>query len=193
MRFNALKRYFFCAAIFAAPLLAAEEGKGGEGPAMIWKVLNFLMLAGGLGYLLVKNLGPALAASRNAIADGLAAGEKAQKDAAARSAAVQAKLANLGQEIIAMQAGAKAERDREADRIRHEAQAEIARIRTQSEYEIESAGKLARLELRRYAAKLALDLAEQKVRARMSPEAQAGLLAGFLASLDDTARTMRAS
>jgi hypothetical protein len=51
-----------------------------------------------------------------------------------------------------------------------------------------SAGKQARLELRRYAANLALDLAEQKVRARMTPGVQAGLLSGFLVSLDDTAR-----
>ena len=42
--------------------------------------------------------------------------------------------------------------------------------------EIESAGKQARLEVQRAAATLAIDLAEKKVRARMSPDIQAALL-----------------
>ena len=189
MRFDSLKRYFFCAAVFAAPLLAAEEGGGEEAPGvMIWKILNFLILAGLLGWLLVKNLGPALAANRQAIADGLAAGEKAKQEAETRAAAVQAKLATLDQEIAALRTEARAERDREADRIRRDAESEMARIGMQAEFEMVSAGKQARLELRRYAANLALDLAEQKVRARMTPGVQAGLLSGFLVSLDDTAR-----
>ena len=45
--------------------------------------------------------------------------------------------------------------------------------------EIESAGKQARLEVQRAAAMLAIELAETKVRARMSPEIQAALAAGF--------------
>jgi F-type H+-transporting ATPase subunit b len=191
-RFAPLKRYCFCAALFAAPLLAAEEGAEGSG-IMIWKVLNFLILAGLLGYLLVKNLGPALVANRKAIAEGLEAGEKAKKEAEARAAAVQAKLANLEQEIAAMRTDARAECDREADRIRRDAQAEMARIRTQAEAELDSAVKQARLELRRYAAKLALDLAEQKVRARMSLHAQAMLVTGFLAGLHDTASAAHAA
>jgi F-type H+-transporting ATPase subunit b len=175
--------------VFAAPLLAAEEGGGEEAPGvMIWKILNFLILAGLLGWLLVKNLGPALAANRQAIADGLAAGEKAKQEAETRAAAVQAKLATLDQEIAALRTEARAERDREADRIRRDAESEMARIGMQAEFEMVSAGKQARLELRRYAANLALDLAEQKVRARMTPGVQAGLLSGFLVSLDDTAR-----
>lgn len=195
--FDKLKRYLFCAAIAASPLLAAEEGGAGggeaEGPAMIWKVLNFLILAGGLGYLIGKNLGPALTERAKGIQEALAAGEKAKKEAEARAAAVQAKLATLDTEISALRTAAQAERDREADRIRRDAQSEMERIRTQAQFEIESAGKQAGLELKRYAAKLALDLAEQKVRARMSPEAEAVLLDGFLANLPDTAPSTRAN
>jgi len=190
LRVDTFKRLFFCAAVLATPLLAAEEGTGGaeEGSGiLIWKVLNFLILAGLLGWLIAKNLGPALAARSKGIAEGLEAGEKAKREAEVRAAAVQAKLANLEQEIAAMRTSSKTERDREADRIRRDAQAEIARMLAQAELEIASAGKQAGLELKRYAAKLALDLAEQKVRARMSPEAEAGLLAGFLSSLESSA------
>ncbi len=191
-----LRRYLLCAALLAMPVLAAEEGSGGgeaEGPAMIWKVLNFLILAGLLGKLIAGNMGPMLTARSKEIADGLAAGEKAKKEAEVRAAAVEAKLANLEKEIAALRTAAQAERDREADRLRRDSQAEMARIRSQAEMEIASAGKLAGLELKRHAAKLALDLAEQKVRARISPETEAGLLAGFLANIEASAAETRVS
>jgi F-type H+-transporting ATPase subunit b len=150
---------------------------------LLWEALNFLILAGLLGWLSVKYGGPLLTARSNEIGEGLAAGEKAKVEADARAAQVQAKLANLGTEIAALRTGAKEEREREAERIRRETQAEIARIRYQAGVEIESAGKLARLEVQRAAARLAIELAEQKVRERMSPEIQAALLQGFLTDL----------
>jgi F-type H+-transporting ATPase subunit b len=149
----------------------------------IWEVLNFLILAGLLGWLIAKHGTPLLAARSREIGEGLAAGEKAKAEANARAAQVQAKLANLGTEIATLRADAKEEREREAERIRRETETEIARIRYQAGYEIESAGKQARMEVQHAAAKMAIELAEQKVRARMSPEIQAGLLQGFLTDL----------
>ena len=150
---------------------------------LLWQTLNFLILAGALGWLAVKQGGPLLAARSKEITDGLAAGEKAKTEADARAAQVQAKLANLEKEIVTMRAEAREEREREADRITRETQAEIARIHYQAEHEVESAGKQARMEVQRAAAKMAIELAETKVRARMSPEIQAALLHGFLADL----------
>ncbi len=150
---------------------------------MIWTVLNFLILAGGLAWLTSKYGAPLLQARSKGIAEGLAAGEKARAEADKRAAEVQAKLANLEKEIAALRAEAKAERDREADRIRRDAQNEMARIHAQAENEIESAGKQAKLEVQRAAAKLAIELAESKVRARMSPDVQASLVQGFVADL----------
>jgi F-type H+-transporting ATPase subunit b len=168
----------------AAPLFAQESGGTPEKPSvLIWQVLNFLILAGLLGWLAVKQGGPLLAARSAGIKEGLAAGEKAKAEAEARAAQVQAKLANLEKEIAAMRASAKEERERETDRIRRETQTEIARINQQAEHEIESAGKHARMELQRTAAIMAIELAEQKVRTRMSPEIQAALLQGFLSDL----------
>ncbi len=79
-----------------------------------------------------------------------------------------------------MQTSAHEERNREADRIRSDSHKEIARIQLQLEQETLSAAKMARLEVQRYAAKLAIDLAEQKVRARMTPDVQSALLESFL-------------
>jgi F-type H+-transporting ATPase subunit b len=144
------------------------------------------MLAGLLGWLTVKYGGPLLVARSKQIHEGLAAGEKARAEADARAAEVQARLANLEKEIASMRLNAREEREREADRIRRDTQNEIARIHQQAEQEMESAGKLARLDVQRAAARLAIDLAEQKVRARMSPDVQSALLQAFLSDLTST-------
>ena len=73
--------------------------------------------------------------------------------------------------------------DAEADRIRRDTERDMARIQQHAAQEIESAGKLARLEVQRFAAKLAIELAESKVRSRMSPEVEAALLGNFLDDL----------
>lgn len=150
---------------------------------MIWTILNFVILAAGIGWLISKFGTPLLRQRSHEIADGLAAGEKAKAEADKRAAEVQAKLNNLEKEIAGLRMAAKEERDREAERIRRDAQVEIARIQAQAEMEIESAGKLARFEVQRAAAKLAIDLAETRVRARMSPEVQNTLVKGFVADL----------
>ncbi|MDP9169486.1 MAG: ATP synthase F0 subunit B [Acidobacteriota bacterium] len=170
-------------ALSVCPLMAEESaGKPAE-QSQIWKWLNFAMLAGVLGWLISKNLGPVLITRSAQIQGGLAAGEKARAEADARAAAVQAKLADLGQVVAQMKTSAREERDREADRIRRDTQTELARIQRQADQDIESAGKLALLEVKREAARLAINLAERKVRARMSPDIQAALFQNFIGEM----------
>ena len=166
--------------LFTALPVLAEEGGAAKPDLEIWKWLNFLILAGLIGWFAVKQGGPALSGRSNEIREGLAAGEKAKAEADARAKEVQAKLANLATEVAALRTTAIEEREREAIRIRQDFEREIARIQRQSEMEIDSAGKMARLELQSFAAKLAVELAERKLRARMTPEVQAALLQAFL-------------
>ncbi len=180
------KRFLTGFILLALPVFAQESG-GAGGPGkpnvFIWQALNFLILAGLIGWMAVKQGGPMLASRKKGIQEGLAAGERAKADADARAAEVQTKLGNLEKEIAELRAGAREEREREADRIRREAKAEIARIHAQAEQEIDSAGKLARIEVQRAAARLAIEIAEQKVRERMTPELQAALLRGFVSDI----------
>ncbi len=181
--------------LVALPAFAQESSGGGtEKPSMlIWQILNFLILAGVLGWLVAKYGGPALAARSKGISEGLAAGEKAKAEADARASQVQAKLANLETEIAALRTSAREEREREADRIRRDTETEIARMHYQAEQEIESAGKLARFNVQRAAAVLAIELAETKVRARMSPDTQSVLLESFLKDLASGATRARSN
>jgi F-type H+-transporting ATPase subunit b len=182
---NRFFRASLIAVLTALPARAAEGAPDSEGPGELWTALNFLILAGFLGYLIAKNLGPYLATRGQKIQEGLAAGEKAKSEADARAAVVQAQLDSLGAEIERLRAAALEDREREAGRIRRETEAELARILQHAEQEIESAGKVARQEVRRYASKLAIELAETKLRARMSPDVQAGLLQNFLGDVAD--------
>jgi F0F1-type ATP synthase membrane subunit b/b' len=60
-------------------------------------------------------------------------------------------------------------------------------VRAHAEQEIAAAGKTARVELKQYAAELAIGLAAQKLRARMTPDTQEGLVRGFVRDIDNLA------
>jgi F-type H+-transporting ATPase subunit b len=184
---TSLAALFLAGALCIAPVRAQEpqgaKSEEKEGGMEIWKVVNFLILAGVLGYMIRKNGTPLLAARAKGIEAGLAAGERANAEAKARAAAVDARLAGLEGEIAKLREQARADRDHEVARIRRDTQNELARIRQQASSEIDSASKQARLDVRRHAAKLALDLAEKKVRDRMSEGTQAGLVDGFVSDM----------
>ena len=161
----------------------AESAEEHEGGMELWKVANFIVLVGILGYLIKKNGAPLLAARSREITEGLAAGEKANAEAKLKSAGVDARLAGLETEIAGLRTQARAEREHETERIQRATQLEITRVRQHAVLEIESASKQARLDVRRHAARLALDLAEKKVRDRMSAGTQAGLVDRFVVDL----------
>jgi F-type H+-transporting ATPase subunit b len=171
-----------------------SSGSNEEKPGMeLWKWANFAILAGVLGYLISKNVGPMLVTRSRQIQEGLAAGERAKADADARAAAVSAKLSGLGDAISTMRAEARIELEREGARLKRETMAELTRIKQNAAFEVESATKLARLSVQRYAAKMAIDLAEQKVRARMSGDVQSALIQNFLGEIGSSTGAGRLS
>ena len=188
-----MKRLIFWAALAAAMCMTpatvrAEEKKsaGAEGESSglkAWEWANFLLLAGGLGYIIKKNAGPAFEARGRQIRKAMLEAEDAKKDADSRSAAVELRLTRLDEEIAALRAEAKAEGEAEHARSVQRAAAEIAKIQAHAEQEIAAAGKAARMELQRHAAELALGLAEQKIRARMTPDTEEQLVRAFLEKL----------
>jgi F-type H+-transporting ATPase subunit b len=107
-----------------------------------------------------------------------------RKEAETRAAEVERRLANLEAEIAALRAESGKEAEAEAGRFGRHTAAEIAKTQANAEQEIAAAGKAARLELKRYCADLAVRLAEQKIRARMTPETQDTLVRGFVRDLE---------
>ena len=158
---------------------AAEE----EGSMEIWKWANFLILAGGLGYLIGKNAGPFFAARSASIRQDMENSLAQRKDAEARAADVERRLANLEADLAALRAEGERDARAESERMERQTAAEIAKIQAHAEQEIASAGKAARMELKRHAADLAIELAGEKVRARMTPDSQDALVQGFVSNL----------
>ena len=164
---------------------AAKKEEHGEMTG--WKWANFVVLAGGLGYLVAKNAGPYFAARSQTIRREMAEAEETRREAQERADAVSRKLAALQSEIDGMHQQSKAEAEAEAERMARRTAAEIEKVRAQAAAEIVAAGKGARAELKRHTAHLAASLAEQKVRARMNPGAQEALVRGFVHDLNDPA------
>ena len=167
----------------AAPILA-EAKEGGEGSNLqIWKWANFLVLAGALGYLIGKKGGPFFAARSLKIHQDIIEAGDARQKAETRAAEVERRLASLEAEIAALRAESQKEEERETGRFGRHTAAEIVKTQAHAEEEIAAAGKAARMELKRYCAELAVGLAEEKIRARMTPDTQDALVRGFVRDL----------
>ena len=176
----------------SSPTKAAETGEfepatksegQAEGVSPVWAWANFAILAGALGYLIAKHGGPWFAGRSAAIRRGIAEADEIRAQAEARAAEVDRRLAGLQSEIESLRAAAHNEQSAEAERIRQQTAADLERLKDHAASEIVAAGKGGRLELKRYSAQLAIDLAEQKIRRQMTPEVQAALIDGFARDL----------
>ncbi|OYW13188.1 MAG: hypothetical protein B7X34_00700 [Acidobacteriia bacterium 12-62-4] len=165
----------------------AEHGtEHAEGDPMLkWKVANFVLLVIGLGYLVGKMAPPFFAGRTADIQKGLAEAAATQKESDAKVAAIEARLKNLEGEIATIRSNAAAEMAAEEARVRKEGEEAIAKMRHHTTVEIEAATKQAQVELRQYAAKLALETAEGQLRGRLNSQVDAGLINGFLKGLNN--------
>ena len=147
------------------------------------KWANFLLLAGLLGYFIGKNAGPFFAARSAGIRQDMDESLRQREQAEAKAADVDRRLANLEKDIAALRGQSESEAQAETERMTQQTTAEIAKIQAHAEREIASAGKAARMALKRYSAELAMGIAEQKVRARMTPDTEDALVQGFVRNL----------
>jgi F-type H+-transporting ATPase subunit b len=167
---------------------ATQKTEADQGDKWIWwKLANFLILAGGLGYLIRKNVPPLFQKQSSEIQGALAEAAKIKQEADAYAAGIEARLANLQNEIEKLRASAHADMAAESERIRRETEHHLQRIREQTAQEIELMTRAAKDELRKYAAELAIGLAEERIRFRMNSDTQQDLAKSFLHDLRERA------
>lgn len=150
-----------------------------------WKWANFAILAVVLGYMMSKALPPFFASRTAGIQKGIAEAAALRAESEKRVADIERRLANLDTEIQQIRAEAAASTAREGERLSKETATTMARIQAQGEQEIAAITKRATQELKAHSAELALDLAEQRIRGRMSPSTQGALVAQFMRQLED--------
>ena len=150
----------------------------------LYKIINFVILVGGLAYLLRKPLVEFLAQRSAAIRKSLDDGRKALEVSQVQLRAVEEKLAHLQEEIAAFRAAATREMEGERKHLQEMAAAEAEKMLQATRAEMEIATKAAMLELRQYAGQQAVELAEQMIRERLDEGGRQRLLNQFLAKLD---------
>ncbi len=179
-----MKRLLACFAFTAAACFGQAESAPEAGdPLLLWRWMNFALLAAGILYLLAKTLPLFFRTRTSTIQKEIAEAQKEKQASDQRAAEIERKVSGLAADIEAFRLQSKAEMAREGERIREETAVHIRKISDQAQVEIESAGKAARRDVRVYAADLALDLAAQRIRARLDAGNEAALVENFIGDL----------
>jgi F0F1-type ATP synthase membrane subunit b/b' len=171
--------------------LAAEETRWWDYPGFeLWKFVNLAIFVIALVFAMRKFFGvPAMFRDRKETIKRELAKAQEERDAALQKLKeVEARLGLLDKEVASIKEQSVREAAEERERIAHSTEAEIVKLSEQAAREIESAGKAARKELRRYTAEQSVRLAEEIVRREMKPEDDARLIASNIEELGGPAQ-----
>jgi F-type H+-transporting ATPase subunit b len=186
-----VRSFVFAALLFVAmdrPVHAQGEGekqasaepKENENPDAKWHLINSALFALGLGWAIWK-LAPAFFNARSADIQRAiqeATGLKMQADL--RYSEIDRKMATLPEEVKRMKEQSAVEMEREHRRRQQEAAREVRRIEEASTAEIEALRQEAILAARQRTARSALQLAEERLAARVSAGSNEDLLNDFI-------------
>ncbi|WP_321473664.1 hypothetical protein [uncultured Paludibaculum sp.] len=172
----------------AEPAKEGHEAAGHEGsdPTLPAKWVNFAILAAGLGFLAVKYGGPALTGQQRQILDSMSQASRRAEAAKVQADEMDQRISGLQIEVEAIRQKATGELAAEAARLEQETAQLLVKVEQTAEQEISSAAKLATQQLKATAAKLALNLAAQKIRSRMTVGTQGVLVDRFTQHLGDS-------
>ena len=164
---------------------AAAGDDHGSPLSIVWKWGNFILLFGGLAYYLRRPLREFLQARARGIEEGLASGKRAQEEASEKMSAIEAQLARLDEEIEGLKQRADHESEEERQRIIDSSRAEAEKVVAMARREIEGMQRTARLELKAHVARLAVDLAEERLRKGLEPSQDQRIISRFVRSLKE--------
>lgn len=172
---------FLCVAV---NLFGAGHEEGSSTSELVWKIVNFAILGGGLGYLIGKHAPGFFRNRSQAIQKSIQEAMAIKAEAEAKASEIERRIGQLDVEIRALRQAAALDMQREAERIRAETSAAIEKLRKQAEQEVASVAKAERMELKTFFARLAVQQAAQEVQRRMTPELQARLVDRFAAEIE---------
>jgi F-type H+-transporting ATPase subunit b len=142
----------------------------------LWKFINLAIFTAAGIFVLRTPISQALSARRGAIEQELVAAQQERERALAQVAEADNLLGRLHEDVRALHQQADAEAKAERDRLAASTTTEIEKLKQQSQREIDSAGKLARKELREFLAQRSIELARESVRSQMRPEDDTALI-----------------
>jgi F-type H+-transporting ATPase subunit b len=143
--------------------VGAKLGMDPDESATAFEIFNFLLLVVALGFVVLKTVPKAFRNRSSKIQKNLVDARTATEEATVRLNSVEARLAKLDEQIAAMRTQAEADSVREEQRLKANVEDEKAKILAAAEAEIQNATTLARREIHRYAAELAIEQAAKKL------------------------------
>jgi len=177
--------------LLAVGLWGAEEGEKPSrgGLDMIGKVINFLILFGGLGYFLYKPIRAILAGRREEARRKLDDAQEKVRQAEEQLRQAQERLSGLEAEVLSLRTAAQEEGRAEQERIRRLAREEADRIKRLTAQDMEAQVQSGVRELKRHAAELAAERALARIRERLTPDIQARLIDRAIEELSKNDKT----
>ena len=158
---------------------APEDTSAGQ----IFRWLNFILVFGGLGFLIAKSAPAYFRARADEVSREIteAAAKKAEADARLRAA--EAGLAQLDQAQSKMRADAQRDFAAEAERIRKAAAADVEKVEHMAGVEIDATIRMSMIELRAATARHAVERAAALVAEQMTPDRRELIFRKFVANL----------
>ena len=154
----------------------------------LWKFLNLFLFVGVLVYFLRRPMSDAFRGRRDGIRQDLLRAQQERDAAIKKLQDIEGKLDRLDVEILAIRERAAKEAADERERVVRSTEADVRKLSQQAQREIESAGKAARQELRRYAAEQTIGIAGEMIRNEIRAEDDARLIKASMAELGGTAK-----
>ncbi len=170
------------------PEKAAKPESSEPRHELLFKTINFVILVGGLAYVLRKPVAEFFTSRSASIRKSLDEGRKALEASQAQLRVVEEKLKGLEAEIAAFKASALREMEAERQRLQQAGAEEAARILEAARAQTSTAVRGAKLELRNYAARKAVTLAEELIRTRLDDLTRRRLVTQFAATLESRER-----
>jgi len=169
------------------PSAPAHESAGEAHEESIWpfvgKIFNFVVLVGGLVYLMRKPFAEYLTRRGGELRAELSAAEALKAEATAKIAEIDARMKTLPAEIEALGARGRADIAAEEQRIRELAAAEKQRLLDQAAREIDLRVRAARRELVEHAADLTIDVARTKIQNEITDADRSRLVDRYLSQV----------
>jgi len=171
-------------ALLAAPIFAQGSGDATTTAAgWTFRWINFAIAFGVIAWGFSK-AGPYFRKHSQEISQKIAEGKRAREAAENQRRAVQEKLSHIDEEVAQLRTQASRANEAEAQRLRAVAKQEAQHIERTGHAEIAAAEHAARLELRAFAGRLAVERAEVLLRQHMTPAAEAAVFSAFVESLE---------
>jgi len=170
-------------AVPGAPAEAEEHG--GSLWESVERILNFVIFAAILYIALRKPLTGFLDNHAESIRRALKEAKENQEEALRRAEAYQARLLSIEEEALKIKQEAEHEALQERKKLLAEAQAGAERLMAQARFEVDQEVKKAKEELKTYAALLAVEIAEKKIRSGLTESDQKRLVEGYIARMEN--------